>query len=134
MDTTATPPTTRREREILNAVFALGNRASAEQIRQRLANPPSDSSVRVMLARLERKGLLQHVQDGVRYLYSATSSPTVAKRSAIDELVTTFFKGSAMQLLTSLVRQGTWSDDDLDALEAAVERARHQRAQRGERR
>jgi predicted transcriptional regulator len=134
MDATAIPPTTRREREILNAVFALGNRASAEQIRQRLANPPSDSSVRVMLARLERKGLLQHVQDGVRYLYSATSSPTVAKRSAIDELVTTFFKGSAMQLLTSLVRQGTWSDDDLDALEAAVERARHQRAQRGERR
>jgi predicted transcriptional regulator len=134
MDTTAIPPTTRREREILNAVFALGNRASAEQIRQRLANPPSDSSVRVMLARLERKGLLQHVQDGVRYLYSATSSPTAAKRSAIDELVTTFFKGSAMHLLTSLVRQGTWSDDELDALEAAVERARTQRPQRGERR
>ena len=45
---------TRREREIMNAVFALGNRASAEEIRARLTSPPSDSSVRVMLARLER--------------------------------------------------------------------------------
>ena len=44
---------TRREREIMNALFALGNRASAEQIRARLSNPPTDSSVRVMLARLD---------------------------------------------------------------------------------
>ena len=47
---------TRREREIMNALFALGNRASAEEIRARLTNPPGDSSVRVMLARLEKKG------------------------------------------------------------------------------
>ena len=49
---------TRREREIMNAVFAQDNRASAEDIRARLTNPPSDSSVRVMLARLEKKGYL----------------------------------------------------------------------------
>jgi len=50
---------TRREREIMNAVFALGNRATAEAIRTRLHNPPGDSAVRVMLARLERKGALK---------------------------------------------------------------------------
>jgi urease accessory protein UreE len=49
---------TRREREIMNAVFALGNRATADAIRARLIDPPSDSSVRVMLARLEKKGYL----------------------------------------------------------------------------
>ena len=124
---TTSPPTTRREREILQALFASGNRATADQIRQRLPDPPSDSSVRVMLARLERKGLVQHVQDGVRYVYSATRSPSIAKRSAVKELVNTFFDGSTMQLLTSLVRQGSWSDEELDALEAAVERARSQR-------
>jgi predicted transcriptional regulator len=48
---------TRREREIMNAVFALGNRASAEDIRARLTNPPTDSSVRVMLARLEKRAI-----------------------------------------------------------------------------
>ena len=41
---------TRREREIMNAVFALGNRASAEDIRARLHDAPTDSSVRVMLS------------------------------------------------------------------------------------
>ena len=57
---------TRREREIMNVLFALGNRASAEQIRGRLAHPPGDSSVRVMLARLEQKGHLKHQQQGLR--------------------------------------------------------------------
>ena len=71
---------TRREREIVNALFALGNRASAEEIRARLTNAPGDSSVRVMLARLEKKGYLKHQRDGLRFLYSATISPTTAKR------------------------------------------------------
>lgn len=44
---------TRREREIMNAVFALANRASAEDIRERLTNPPGYSAVRAMLVRLE---------------------------------------------------------------------------------
>ena len=60
---------TRREREIVNAIFALGNRASAEDIRARLAKPPSSSSVRVMLARLEAKGVLKHTEEGLRYVY-----------------------------------------------------------------
>jgi hypothetical protein len=47
---------TRREREIVSTIFALGNRASVEDIRSRLETPPSDSSVRVMLARLDAKG------------------------------------------------------------------------------
>ena len=51
---------TRREREIMNAVFALDNRASADEIRARLTNAPGDSAVRVMLARLEKKGFLKH--------------------------------------------------------------------------
>ena len=56
---------TRREREIMDAVFALGNRASAEDIRARLTDPPGDSSVRVMLARLEKKACLKHELDGM---------------------------------------------------------------------
>src|SRR5687767_1767070 len=77
---------TRREREIMNALFALGNRASAEEIRSRLTSPPSDSSVRVMLARLEKKGHLRHQQDGLKYIYSATTSPAVAKRTALQQI------------------------------------------------
>lgn len=49
-------------------------------------SPPRDSSVRVMLARLERKGFLRHRQEGLRYVYSATVSPTRAKRAALRAL------------------------------------------------
>jgi predicted transcriptional regulator len=121
---------TRREREIMNALFALGNRASAEAIRARLLDPPSDSSVRVMLARLEKKGYLKHQQDGLRYLYSATTSPAVAKRTALHQLVQTFFGGSLKQMMTALVADGSWSDEDLDLLKTEIDRVRKERKQR----
>ncbi|HEX5217589.1 MAG TPA: BlaI/MecI/CopY family transcriptional regulator [Vicinamibacterales bacterium] len=121
---------TRREREIMNALFALDNRASAEQIRGRLVNPPSDSSVRVMLARLEKKGLLKHQQDGLKFLYSATISPAAAKRTALQQVVHTFFGGSLKQMMTALVTDGSWSDDDLDRLRAEIDRVRKERKQK----
>ena len=123
----ATQHLTRREREIMNAVFALGNRASAEEIRARLTAPPSDSSVRVMLARLEKKGRLRHQQEGLRYLYSATTSPAAAKRTALQQYVQTFFGGSLRQMMTALVREGSWSDEDLTALRSEIERVRKER-------
>src|SRR5438132_5548726 len=121
---------TRREREILNAIFALGNRASAEEIRARLTNPPGDSAVRVMLARLEKKSVLKHQQDGVRYIYSATISPTSAKRSALQQYLQTFFGGSLTRMMTALVAEGSWSDEDLDTLKAQIERVRKERKQK----
>ena len=121
---------TRREREILHAVFALGNRASAEDIRARLHDAPSDSSVRVMLARLEKKGALKHQQDGLRYLYSATTSQTVAKRTALQQVVHTFFGGSPTEMMTALVSEGSWSDDDLATLRAEIDRVRRENKDR----
>ncbi len=118
---------TRREREIMNALFALGNRASAEEIRARLTNAPGDSSVRVMLARLEKKGCLKHQQDGLRYIYSATISPAAAKRTALTQYLQTFFGGSLRQMMTSLVAEASWTVEELDALKAEIDRVRKER-------
>jgi predicted transcriptional regulator len=114
----------------MNAVFALGNRAAAEDIRARLTNPPGDSSVRVMLTRLEKKGMLKHQQDGLRYLYSATISPAVARRSALRQYVQSFFGGSVRRMMTALVAEAPWTDDDLDALQAEIDRVREQRKEK----
>ena len=127
MSKKAPEPLTRREREIMNAVFALGNRASAEEIRERLANPPGDSSVRVMLTRLEKKGCLKHQQEGLRYVYSATVPPSVAKRSALQQYLETFFGGSLRRMMTALVAESSWTDEDLDALKGEIERVRKER-------
>ena len=121
---------TRREREIMNAVFALDNRASADDIRARLTDPPTDSAVRVMLARLEKKGCLKHRQDGPRYLYSATTSPAAAKRTALQQYLRTFFNGSLRQMMTALVAEASWADEDLDGLKAEIDRVRSERKKR----
>ena len=118
---------TRREREIINALFALGNSASVEEIRARLDTPPSDSSVRVMLGRLEHKGVVRRQQQGIRNIYSVTVSPAAAKRTALRQYLETFFGGSRRLMLTSLVRDGSWSDDDLDALRAEIDSIRRKR-------
>jgi predicted transcriptional regulator len=118
---------TRREREIMNAIFALGNRGSADEIRSRLIDPPSDSSVRVMLTRLEKKGYLKHQQDGLRYLYSATISPNAAKKSALQQFLNTFFGGSLQKMMTALVAEESWSDEDLESLKKEIDRARKDR-------
>jgi BlaI family transcriptional regulator, penicillinase repressor len=118
---------TRREREIMNAIFALGNKATADEIRARLHDAPGDSSVRVMLARLEKKGIVKHQQDGIRYLYSATLSPARAKRTALQDYLHTFFGGSLKHLVTALISEEEWTDEELAGLRNEIDLARRER-------
>jgi BlaI family penicillinase repressor len=128
-----TPPAerlTRREREIMNALFARANRASAEEIREQLTNPPGYSAVRAMLVRLEQKGHVRHHADGLRYIYSATTSPAAASRAAFRQYLRVFFGGSLGHMMTALLRQEDWTDADLDTLHAEIDRIRKERKPR----
>jgi predicted transcriptional regulator len=119
-----------RYREIVHAVFALGNRASAEDIRAHLTQPPSYSAVRTMLVRLEQRGYLKHHKQGVRYLYSATTSANSARRTALQPYLRTFFGGSIGRMMTALLRQEDWTDEELEALHAEINRVRKERQER----
>ena len=125
-----TPPPeklSRREREIMDALFALSNRASAEDVRARMNHPPSYSAVRAMLVRLETKGYVRHVEDGLRYIYSATTSPAAARRAALQQFLRVFFGGSRGQMMTSLLTQESWTDEELETLQTEIERVRKER-------
>ncbi len=117
----------RREREIMHVLFALGNRASAEDIRARLTDPPSSSAVRAMLTRLEGKGYLRHREEGLRYVYSPTTPPATARRKALQQHLRTFFGGSLGQMATALLRHEAWTDEELDALHNEIELVRKER-------
>jgi predicted transcriptional regulator len=117
----------RREREIMDAIFALGNRASVEDIRARLVESPSYSATRTMLTRLVEKGYLRHQAQGNRYIYSATVSPAAAKRAGLQRFLGVFFDGSTHNLVTSLLRDETWTEDELNALQSEIDRARKPR-------
>jgi predicted transcriptional regulator len=117
----------RREREIMDTLFALGDRASAEEIRERLSDPPTSSAVRAMLARLEAKGYVRHREERLRYVYTPTKSRASARRNALTKLVHVFFGGSARETATALLKQESWTDDELDALRSEIERVRKER-------
>ena len=115
---------TRREREIMDALFALDNRGSTEQIRERLTDPPSYSAVRAMLVKLEAKGFVRHFEEGLRYVYVPTTSRGSAREKALQKLVSVFFGGSASQAVTALLNQENWTDDEIEALQAEIDRVR----------
>jgi len=115
----------RRERQLVEAIYRLG-RATVSEVLAALPDPPSYSSVRAMLGKLERKGYVRHIEDGPRYLYLPAVPADRARRTAMRNLVDTFFQGSAEQAAVALLRM---ADADLDPatlarLAAQIERAR----------
>lgn len=118
---------TRREREILDALWELGDEASAEEIRERLPDPPGYSAIRAMLARLEAKGVIRHKEKGLRYVYSPTASRGSARRSALQRLVRVFFGGSAGDAATALLESEDWSPEELERMSKSIERIRKER-------
>jgi predicted transcriptional regulator len=120
----------RREREILEVIFAIGGEASAEEIREKLHEPPSYSAVRAMLVKLEIKGAVRHREKGLRYVYSPTMARRAARKSALRKLVDVFFEGSKEQVVTALLNDEKWSDDELDELAQNIARVREERKTR----
>jgi len=119
----------RREREILDVLFALGDQASAEEIRERLSDPPTYSAVRAMLVKLEAKGVIRHRAVGLRYVYSPTTSRAAAQKKAVSQLVKVFFRGSPGDTAAALLKQESWSDAELDALRAEIDRVKRAKRQ-----
>jgi predicted transcriptional regulator len=118
----------RREREIMNVLFARGERASVEEIREGLTDPPTYSAVRAMLAKLEAKGHVKHREEQLRYIYYPTTPRTTARRAALQELVKVFFGGSPGEAATSLLKNENWSDTELETLSREIERIRKERS------
>ena len=115
----------RREREIMNIIFTRG-KATATEVLEGMPEPPSYSAVRATLRILEQKGHLKHQHDGTRYVYLPTVNRERVRLSALDQLLTTFFDGSAANVVTTLIerQKGTMSNDELDRLAELIDQAR----------
>lgn len=115
----------RRERQIMDVVYRRG-RVTAAEVREGLPDPPSYSAIRALLRILEEKGHLRHEQDGPRYVFLPTVAREKARRSAIHQLVQTFFEGSTAQAVAALLGEpgANLSDEDLDRLSRLIDEAR----------
>jgi BlaI family transcriptional regulator, penicillinase repressor len=92
----------RRERQIMEIIYSRG-KATAGEIHGEMADPPSYSTVRTLLKVLEDKGFLSHASEGPRYVYSPCISAENAQRSAIEQLLRTFFNNSAVNAMAALL-------------------------------
>lgn len=119
----------RRERQIMDAVYRRGQ-ATAAEVHHDLPNRPSYSAVRAMLRTLEEKGHLRHEEQGPRYVYRPTVSREKAKRSALRHLLNTFFEGSVEQAVAALVEGSAakLSPKELDRLSELIEETKRKGA------
>lgn len=118
MNTSEPHNLSRRERQIMDAVYRLGA-ASAQEILENIPDPPSYSAVRALLAILVDKGSLKHERDGRKYIYKPTVSPDRAKRTAVRRLLSTFYDNSPEKLVAALL-----DPDDLKLPDKEIERIR----------
>ena len=107
----------------MDVIYAQGQ-ATAADVVAALPDPPSYSSVRALLRILEQKGHLRHQEDGPRYVFLPTVSRDRARKSALRNLVKTFFDGSPAQAAAALLDQADLTDDDVVRLAAMIEKAR----------
>ena len=115
----------RREREMMNIIFRSG-KASATEVMEGMSDPPSYSAVRATLRVLEQKGHLRHQHDGARYVYTPTVNRERARISALDQLLNTFFDGSAASVVATLLERSKddMSSDELQKLSELIAQAR----------
>jgi predicted transcriptional regulator len=83
----------RRERQIMDVVYACGE-ASAAEVVERIPDPPTRTAVRTMLRILEEKGHLRHRKQGREFIYQPTRARQRAGQSALRGVLATFFEGS----------------------------------------
>src|SRR5688572_7123725 len=115
----------RRERQIMEVVYRLG-RASVADVLAALPDPPSYTSVRTMLRLLEEKGHLRHREEGRRFVYLPVVAAGTARRSALKNLLATFFNGSVEKAVASLIESeaGRLSEEELERLAKLIDQAR----------
>ena len=100
--------------------------ATAAEVQANIADAPSYSAVRALLRILEEKGHVKHSYDGPRYVYSPVVSRPVAQKSALRQLVKTFFDGSTSNAVAALLDMSgkDLSDSELERLATIVEQAK----------
>lgn len=110
-------PLTRREREMMDIVYAAGG-VTAREIQGRMADPPTDATVRTILRVLERKGHVRRRALGKAYVYEAVRPATAAARTAVRRLVEVFFGGSVERAVSGLLdaSQKPLTAEELDRL------------------
>jgi predicted transcriptional regulator len=113
-----------RERQIVDILYEKGP-LPVSDVCDALPVRLSGSAVRAMLKRLEDKGFVRRSESDRGFMYSPVVSDTVAKKSALSEIVRVFFNGSPASAASALLGMSDkLKEDELDKLEQMIAQAR----------
>src|SRR5690606_15165250 len=102
MPTPVTETLSRRERQVLDALYRLRTAPVSDLVKV-VPGRPSYTAVRAALGTLREKGLVQYHPEGLRYIYSPALSPDRARTRALEHVVRTFFDGSPVAAAAALL-------------------------------
>jgi len=122
-----TPQLSRRERQIMDVIYAQG-KATVAEVRELLVDAPSYSAVRALLRILEEKGHLRHEREKNRYVFSPTVPAVRARKTALRHVLRTFFDGSPANAMAALLEldDQELTGEDYDRLALMIEQARQE--------
>ena len=107
------------ERRVMELVW-LHAPSTAEDIRSKLDQPLRESTVRTVLHRLEKKGLVTHSIDNRTFVYRAAEARGRVAAQAVKRIVDWFCHGSMEELLTGMVDSAVLDRKELQRLAAKI--------------
>ena len=116
---------TRRERQIMEAVYQFG-KASAVEIGEALPDNPNNATIRTLLGVLEEKGFLRHETVKGKYIYEPTIPLDQAQRTALNQVLETFFKGAEASAVISILKKAdaALTDEDAESIIDLINKSR----------
>ena len=95
-------------------------------VMEALPDALSNSAVRTHLRILEEKGQLKHIEEGGKFIYVPTNPRHAAARSALAQVMKTFFDGSVENVMATLLsaKESELSTEELDRLRTMIDQAK----------
>jgi predicted transcriptional regulator len=120
---------TRREREIMDILFALGGEGTITAIQEKMSDAPTRPALRSLLTILESKGHLKHRKEGREFVYAPMRSLSKEGQSTLSRVVSTFFNGSLTQAIASYLSnpQTRFTEEEIAELSSLIEQAKARR-------
>lgn len=87
----------------------------------------SPKTIQTMLFRLEKKGVITHEREGRRFIYSALIQKESYMESEGRTFINRFFEGALGQMVVNFLDQQDLSDEDIDDLQAILDRKRNEK-------
>ncbi|HWB58002.1 MAG TPA: BlaI/MecI/CopY family transcriptional regulator [Chthoniobacteraceae bacterium] len=111
----------RRERQIMDIVYAKGS-ATSQEVLDALADPPSYSAVRALMKILVGKGLLKHERVGLKFVFRPAVDASKVRKGALTRLMHSLFDNSPVAVVAALLDSNDLkiSADELGQLKTLI--------------